>query len=281
MFILLLIAVFFLSACIGDSAPTVTAPPVINTPLQPNATHTMSNQAPEILVPRVIREFPHDTAAFTQGLVFYPTEGTLYESTGLYGQSTLRQLNPETGEVIRSIPVAANYFAEGLALVDDRLIQLTWQEKEALVYDRVTFELLGTFPYETEGWGLCYDGIELYMSDGSSSLFVRDPQTFELRRTIPVTAAAAPVTQLNELECVGSYIYANVWLTDQIMRIDKTNGQVTAIIDASGLLTPEERNELGSGGTLNGIAFIPANNSFLITGKLFPKMFEVHFVSPE
>lgn len=281
MFILLIIAVFFLTACTGASPAVTTAPPATHTPVQPMATNTLSNQAPEILVPRVIRTLPHDTAAFTQGLVFDEAENALYESTGLYGQSTLRQLNPETGEVIRSIPLSANYFAEGLALVGDRLIQLTWQEQVALVYDRVTFEPIGTFPYPTEGWGLCYDGAELYMSDGSSSLFVRDPQTFELRRTIAVTAASAPVTQLNELECVESYVYANVWLTDQIVRIDKTNGQVTAIIDASGLLTPEERAQLGSGGTLNGIAFIPASQSFLITGKLFPKLFEVHFVTPE
>lgn len=230
----------------------------------------------EVLAPEVISVRPHDPNAFTQGLLLH--EGVFYESAGQYAESTLREVDPETGEVLRSVDVPPEFFAEGLALVGDTLIQLTWREQVALVYDRATFAPTARYSYQGEGWGLCYDGEKLYMSDGSSNLFVRDPATFELLNTIPVTLENVPVHSLNELECVGDSVYANIWLTDVIVRIDKTSGNVTGYIDAAGLLTPEETAALRSGATLNGIAYAPDTGHFFITGKYWPKLFEVTFV---
>lgn len=204
--------------------------------------------------------------------------GSLYESTGLYGQSSLREVDPATGTVIRQIPLTELYFAEGLERVEDRLIQITWQEQIAFVYDIATFTQIKTFTYEGEGWGLCYDGTALYMSNGSDQLTVRDPDTFVVRQTIPVTLDGQPVVRLNELECVGSTIFANIWQTDTIVQIDKVTGQVVASIQADGLLTPEEA---AATDVLNGIVYLPATDTFLITGKLWPAMFEVRFVLTE
>jgi len=230
-----------------------------------------------LLVPEVIAELAHDPAAFTQGFLYY--DGLLYESAGQYGESTLRLVDPETGEVMKSVDVPAEYFAEGLERVGDRLIQLTWREQTAFVYDLETFEQIDTFSYTTEGWGLCYDGNVLYMSDGSPFLTLRDAETFEPIFSGLVTLQAQPVSRLNELECVGDVIWANVWQTDYILRIDKTNGVVTGIVDASNLLTEEERAALGAQDVLNGIAYNPDTDTFLITGKRWPKMFEVRFVA--
>lgn len=230
------------------------------------------------LVPQVISRRPHDTSAFTQGFVLH--EGRLFESTGQRGESTLREVDPLTGAVLRRYDVPEIYFAEGLALVDDRLIQITWQEGTAFVYDRDTFALEGTFSYTGEGWGLCYDGTQLWMSDGSANLYARDPQTFELLRAVPVTLNGIPQTLLNELECVDGMIYANVWQFDTIVVIDPTTGMINTLIDARGLLTPEEIGSLPSGSVLNGIAYDPDNDVFLITGKNWMWMFEVRFVTP-
>jgi glutaminyl-peptide cyclotransferase len=216
---------------------------------------------------------PHDRSAFTQGLLLH--EGTLYESTGQYGQSSLRQVDPATGEVLRRVDVPAELFAEGLALVADRLVQLTWREGVARVYDRDTFELVDELAYDGEGWGLCYDGQRLVMSDGSDTLFFRDPETFELLGQVSVTRAGLPVSRLNELECVGEDVYANVWTTEEIVQIDKASGAVEATIVAAGLLTPEEREGTD---VLNGIAYDPETGTFLITGKFWPKLFEVRFI---
>jgi glutaminyl-peptide cyclotransferase len=230
---------------------------------------------PALLVPVVIESYPHDPAAFTQGLLI--KGGWLYESTGLYGESSLREIELITGEVLRRVELADDYFAEGLALVDDRLIQLTWTSGVAFVYDFATFEQIDTYTYDTQGWGLCYDGESLYMSDGSSTLFRRDPQGFELIEEIPVTREGVPVANLNELECVGEYVYANVWYSDEIMQIEKRSGVVTAVIDASGLLTLEEQMALASGAVLNGIAYDAERDLFLLTGKLWPRLFAVRF----
>ncbi len=230
----------------------------------------------EDLVLEVLSVRPHDTNSYTQGLLLY--EGLFYESAGLNGESNLRQVDPETGKVLRRVNVPAKYFAEGLALVDNRLIQITWHEKTAFVYDLKTFKQLGTFSYEGEGWGLCYDGQSLYMSDGSDIITQRDPKTFAATGQIHVVLNGQPVIQLNELECVGASIYSNVWHTDNIMRIDKATGRVTATIDAAGLLTPSEKEAAGSEGVLNGIAYDPKTTHFLITGKFWPKLFEVRFV---
>ena len=234
-----------------------------------------------LLRPEVISVRPHDPAAYTQGLLLY--DGSLYESTGLRGESTLREVDPETGEVLRSIDIEERYFAEGLERVGDRLIQLTWQEGEAFVYDLETFERLETFRYQGEGWGLCTDGRWLYMSDGTPFISLRDPQTFELVFRGLVTLQGRPVYRLNELECVEDSIYANVWQTDYILQIDRLNGVVTAVIDASGLLTEEEQAALFSPSqdVLNGIAYNPETETFLITGKRWPHMYEVRFVEAQ
>lgn len=230
---------------------------------------------PTSIEPEIVARFPHDPDAFTQGLLL--ADGRLYESTGLYGRSSLREVNPDSGEVIRIRHLPPELFGEGLALVDDRLIQLTWRAGVALIYDRETFELLGTFEYEGEGWGLCYDGSELWMSDGSATLAARDPGTFEVLRQIQVTSRGKPVIRLNELECVGDSVYANVWQSDRIVRVDKSSGKVDAEVDASDLLPPEERASLPAGAVLNGIAHDPQTGLFLVTGKLWPALLSVRF----
>lgn len=222
----------------------------------------------------VLAVYPHNPEAFTQGLLL--EGGRFYESTGLYGASTLREVVPETGEVVRSVALDARYFGEGLALVGDRLIQLTWQEGEAFVYDLGTFGVLGTFTYEGEGWGLCFDGEALYMSDGSATLTKRDPESFEVLGTVEVTARGQPVEGLNELECAKGSVYANIFTTDYIVRIDPASGQVQRVVDASALLSAEERARLSRDAVLNGIAYNPESDTFYLTGKLWPKVFEVN-----
>ncbi len=225
---------------------------------------------------KIISVRPHDTRAYTEGLVWQ--DGALYESAGNYNESDLRQIDPKTGEILHQVKLADQYFGEGLAFVDGKLIQLTWKENTAFEYDAPTFDRLRTFNYEGEGWGLCYDGTQLYMSNGTHTITARDPQTFEVMRAIQVTADDQPVEQINELECADDSIYANVWLTDQILKIDKKTGQVMAVVDASGLLTDTEKAAAGSAGVLNGIAYDPVQKTFLITGKNWPHLFEVQFV---
>lgn len=228
---------------------------------------------PEALRVHVIRRFPHDTDAFTQGLLWH--QGHLFESTGLRGESSLREVLLETGEVVRRRSVERRLFAEGLARVDDRLFQLTWQSGEAHVWSVDTFEHENVFHYDGEGWGLCYDGEHLVMSDGSERLSFRDPETFRVHRVVRVRDESGFVEELNELECVDGVVWANVWQTDRIVRIDPRTGRVTGSVDASGLLEIGERLDAD---VLNGIAWIPDRGHFVITGKLWPWMFEVDFV---
>jgi glutamine cyclotransferase len=237
-----------------------------------------AQKQPERLRVQIHSVRPHDPRAFTQGLLIH--DGFFYESTGLYGQSTLRKVDMQIGEVLQQLSLPAEFFAEGLALVGERLIQLTWQEQVAFVYDLETFERRETFTYIGEGWGLCYDQEtdELYMSNGSHVLYVRDPETFSAVRQLEIVLDDVPIRNLNELECVGDSIYANIWFSDQILRIDKQTGRITAIIDASNLLTPEEREAVGRAGTLNGIAYDPESERFFLTGKLWQWLFEVDFV---
>lgn len=241
---------------------------------------TAQSQDIPVLIPEVLNVYPHDDEAFTQGLIWL--NGELYESTGRRGQSTLRRVDIETGQPNDLVAVADEYFAEGLELVDDVLIQLTWQSEVAFVYNLETFAIIDTIEYKGEGWGLCYDGRYLFMSDSTSYLSVRDPETFELIFRGAVTAGGqiVPPQLLNELECVGDYVYANAWNTDFIFQIDKFTGDVVAFIDASSLLTDAERAELGGGDVLNGIAYNPESETFFITGKNWSKMFEVVFVQP-
>jgi len=224
------------------------------------------------LAVRIHRELPHDTGAYTQGLLWW--DGKLYESTGQYGRSDLRRLDPATGAVEQRADISPAYFGEGLARVDDRLIMLTWKAQRAFVFGLERFDEQRTFRYEGEGWGLCNDGSRLVMSNGSNRLTFRDLRTFEVLGDVAVTLRGFPLTQLNELECVGDAVYANVYQTDFLVRIDPDTGRVTHYIDAAGLLTREERRGVD---VLNGIAFDPGAGTFYITGKLWPKMFEVTF----
>jgi glutaminyl-peptide cyclotransferase len=221
----------------------------------------------------VVRSYPHDRNAFTQGLVL--DAGILYESTGLVGRSSLRQVELATGRVIKKVDVAPPVFAEGLALAGERLFQLSWQNNRVFAYNRKTFTREAEYTYQGEGWGLCYNGKEFVMSNGSDELAFRRLSDFGVTRTVRVTMNGTPVKQLNELECVAGSIYANVWMEDVIVRIDAASGQVTARIAAPNLLSPLERKGVD---VLNGIAYDAADKTFLITGKLWPKLFRVKFV---
>ncbi len=229
---------------------------------------------PERLTVEVRRSLPHDPASFTQGLVI--SGGELFESRGHYGESSVRRLDRQTGAVLEERPLAKDLFGEGLAAVGDRLLQLTWREGVAIVWDRASLSETGRFSYLGEGWGLCGDGRRLYQSDGSEVLTVRDPSTFAVRERITVTLEDRPLRQLNELECAEGWIYANVLGSDTIARIEPRSGRVAAMIDASGLLTPAERR---AADVLNGIAYDAEKGVFLLTGKYWPRMFEVVFRS--
>jgi glutaminyl-peptide cyclotransferase len=226
----------------------------------------------ERLLVRILAEWPHDPGAFTQGLVF--ADGGLWESVGLYGRSEVRRVELESGRVLRAVKTADGIFAEGLALVPGRLVQLSWKEQRAMFYDPASLERRGEAVYEGEGWGLAYDGSKLWMSDGSASLQVRDPRSFALERRLSITKAGQPQGFLNELEWADGALWANVWQSDAIVRIDPASGRVTAEVDASGLLSAQERARTD---VLNGIAWDPARRVFYITGKLWPKLFEVEF----
>jgi len=221
----------------------------------------------------VVRTFPHDPRAFTQGLLFF--EGKFYESTGLLGRSSLRRVDPDSGVVERGVDLPADLFGEGLARVGGRLFQLTWQNGCALVWNLATMRKEREISYQGEGWGLCFDGRHLIMSDGSDMLALRDPDSFARVGEIVVRRAGRPVRNLNELECVDGVVYANVWQDNHIARIDPRTGEVTGWIDASGLLAPEEA---GAADVLNGIAYLPATGHFVVTGKLWPRVFEVEVV---
>jgi glutamine cyclotransferase len=224
----------------------------------------------------ILRILPHDPGAYTQGLVL--DGDRFFESTGTYGGSTLREVDVETGEVLRMHALPDDHFGEGLALVGDRLIQITWQEGVAWVYDRDTFEVVDSFEYTGNGWGLCYDGTDLWMTTGGSLLVQRDPVTFEVRGRVPVTLGDRPQFEVNELACVGDYIYGNIFQEDRIVRIDKATGAVVAEIDATPL-NPESGRPVGDvEAVLNGIAWDPETDTFYLTGKRWPTMFQVRFV---
>jgi glutaminyl-peptide cyclotransferase len=225
---------------------------------------------------KVVHTYPHDPQAYTQGLLFL--DGHLYESTGLNGRSSLRMVDLTTGHVLQSVPVPDQYFAEGLASWGSTLIQLTWQSHVAFVYDRFSFRLLRTIPYEGEGWGLTEDGQHLILSDGSSTLKFLDPATFHVVRSIQVTDQGAPVTQLNELEYVRGEIYANVWHSDRVARISPATGKVLGWIDLTGILPADQHSDPEA--VLNGIAYDAAHNRLFVTGKLWPRLFEIK-VAPQ
>lgn len=230
----------------------------------------------EQLTVRILAAYPHDPTAFTQGLVW--DGGLLYESTGLYGRSTVRRVDPGDGRILEKTVLDPNLFGEGLALAGGRLIQLTWKAGIALVYDLATLRDIDQFGYNGEGWGLASDGKRLAMSNGSSLLTFRDPSDFRWLSTLEVRLAGEPLDRLNELEFAGGQLYANVWGENRIVRVDPESGRVTAVIDAAGLLKPQEARMVD---VLNGIAYDPASETFWLTGKFWPQIFQVVFVPKE
>ncbi|MDR3740879.1 MAG: glutaminyl-peptide cyclotransferase [Terracidiphilus sp.] len=223
---------------------------------------------------RVVRTYPHDSQAFTQGLVYL--DGHLYESTGLEGRSSLRMEDLDTGRILAFHDVPAQYFAEGLTNWGNTLIQLTWQNHLALVYDRSNFRFLRSFHYDGEGWGLTQDGKNLILSDGSSVLRFFDPATFKEVRRITVKDGATLVTQINELEYIHGQIYANIWHSDRIARISPATGKVLGWIDLSGLLPTSEHSTAEA--VLNGIAYDAAHDRIFVTGKLWPRIYEIKVI---
>jgi glutaminyl-peptide cyclotransferase len=225
---------------------------------------------------KVVRTYPHDTDAYTQGLVYQ--DGFLYEGTGLNGRSGIRRVNLATGKVLQKLDLDAQYFGEGITLWRDKLIQLTWQSRIGFVYDRKSFRLLDTFVYRTEGWGLTHDGKRLIQSDGTATLYFLDPQTLKETGQIQVTDRGQPVTNLNELEYIRGEIWANVWQSFRIARIAPATGQVTAWVDLNGILSASDQSSHVE--VLNGIAYDAALGRIFVTGKLWPKLFEIQVSSP-
>lgn len=223
----------------------------------------------------VVATFPHDTSAFTQGLEF--NNGELYEGTGLNGQSSIRRVQLETGTVVQQRELPWQYFGEGITLWDDQLIQLTWTSQTAFRYDRQNFQLLSRVSYPTPGWGLTHDDIHLIMSDGSDTLYFRDPDTFAETRRIRVMDGDTPISHLNELEFIHGEIWANIWRQYRIARISPDSGEVLSWIDISNLMLPLDRLLAGSP---NGIAYDAHNDRIFITGKRWPKLFEIRVISP-
>lgn len=230
---------------------------------------------PEGLGVEVLEVFPHDEEAFTQGLEFY--QGVVYESTGLYEESDMRMVDPYSGDVLRLDPLPERVFGEGIAIVNDFLWQLTWKEGLAYKRDLETLEIDDVATYSGEGWGLCLDtdANRLIMSDGTSTLTFRDPETFALLGTQNVTRAGVDQVRINELTYVNGRVWANIWQTEEIVGIDPNEGIVRSVVDASNLLTEEEAEEAD---VLNGIAYVPNDDTYLLTGKLWPHLFKVRFV---
>jgi len=223
-----------------------------------------------VLRANVVRAYPHDPLAFTQGLEYYG--GYLYESTGIAGQSTLRKVALKTGEVVQKVSLPRQYFGEGLTIFRGKIYQLTWMSKKGFVYDLHSFQKVGEFPYVTEGWGLTHDDASLIMSDGTSTLRFLELTRFTERRSLKVTDGGSPIANLNELEVIKGEIWANVWHTDYIARISPRDGRVVGWINLKGLSGP---SALHPDAVLNGIAYDSTSDRVFVTGKLWPKLFEI------
>ncbi len=219
----------------------------------------------------VLETLPHDTLAFTQGLLVH--DGFFYESTGLYGRSSLRKVEIQRGKVLQKHNLSGSVFAEGLAYDNDRLVQLTWRSGLGFVYDVTNFTALSTFRYSREGWGLTFDGADFIMSDGSDSLFFLDKTTFKNKKNIAVKFRGEPVDDLNELEFIDGQVWANIWHSDSIAIIDPADGEIVSWLDLTGLLAEKERTATAN--VLNGIAWDEANAALYVTGKLWPKVYRI------
>lgn len=231
---------------------------------------------------KVIETYPHNISSFTQGLQIH--DGYLYEGTGLEGRSSLSQINLSDGKVLKNKRLAREYFGEGISIVDDKIYQLTWQSNLVFVYDLATFATVTSHYHPTEGWGLTYDGSQLILSDGSAALQFIDPETFQVQRKVDVQLEGNPVNNLNELEYINGEVWANVWQTNEIVRIDPQSGAVTGIVDLSGLV--DQTRTGGDGAVLNGIAWVadtapgaqPGSGRLFVTGKLWGNLFEIELV---
>ncbi len=242
-----------------------------------NNSQTQKPNSPVLYISHVVKTYPHDTGAFTEGLVF--DNGVLYESTGGYGAmfgfsssdvSSLRQVDLETGNVTKKILLLADYFGEGLTVVNDSLIQLTWQNGIGFVYNKETFALEGNFSYNTEGWGLTYNGSELIMSDGTSNIYFLDPVTFQKTGQVSVHDGNSSITNINELEYINGDVYANIWLTQKIAIINPQTGTVKGWIDLTGLYQSNNQDSV-----LNGIAYDSHTNRLFVTGKNWPNLYQI------
>jgi glutamine cyclotransferase len=254
----------------GTPALTGTTPPgspALSIPPSPQPVPTYTYE--------IINVYPHDREAFTQGLVFEDSQ--LYEGTGLRGQSTLRRVELETGEVQQFINLPAEYFGEGITVYGDKIIQLTWQSHKGFVYDKSSLALLKEFSYPTEGWGITHDGRRLIMSDGTDRLYFLDPESLEATGQVPVTDNSLPVVRINELEFINGQVYANIWQTDRIAIIDPVDGRVTAWVNLEGLLETQPYG--GHVDVLNGIAYDSESDRLLVTGKLWPYLFEIRLTA--
>lgn len=236
-----------------------------------------SNEDPlEYFGYRIVNTYPHDPLAFTQGLFFL--DGALFESTGLRGQSTVRKVDLKTGAILQRIQLRNEYFGEGITNWDGAIIALTWQAGEGFVFDRETLTRTQSFSYEGEGWGLTQDGARLIMSDGTSILRFMNPETLTESGRLAVTLRGQPLDKLNELEWVNGEIFANVWLTEAIVRIDPRSGAITGIIDLHGLL-PEKDRSLGQADVLNGVAYDADTDRLFVTGKNWPHLYEIELIA--
>lgn len=250
----------------AQATPTLAATPTEAT--------TPTPAPPPTYTVQIINTYPHDPTAFTQGLVF--DNGKLYEGTGRWGESTLREVALETGTVLRSRPLEEQYFGEGITVFNDKIYQLTWQEQMGFIYDKTTFEPVQTFNYTTEGWGITHDDQRLIVSDGTSTIYFWDPNTLQETGRIIVRDHTGPLNRLNELEFVNGEIWANIWLTDLIARISPETGDVLGYIDLKGLLDTSTLTQPAD--VLNGIAYDAAADRLFVTGKLWPTLFEIKVV---
>lgn len=223
---------------------------------------------------KILKKYPHDKGAYTQGLMF--EKEVMYEGTGLFGQSSLRKVDLETGTIIKMRELPSNYFGEGITVFGDTIIQLTWQSHVGFVYAKNSFEMLRDFAYPTEGWGITNDGKRLIMSDGTAALYFMNPRTFNVTGSITVHDNDTPLTNLNELEYINGKIYANVWMSNKIAVIDPEDGKVTGWIDLSGILQPQDYDAIVD--VLNGIAYDRVSKRLFVTGKLWPWLFEIEII---